>query len=145
MSAVLHALNEGWNWCSLRATEIHDISRMGHMLISDEEGCFHYVDTDGMRLIALGDRSAAEAHFAKDEIREIWEATALVEGAGERLGQPPEGSVFTLSPRHWIDGQYSVDNMVILPLVEIAFLSGDLARQLRDLPDGAQIQIEISE
>jgi len=61
------------------------------------------------------------------------------------LGDPPEGSVFTLSPIHWIDGQYSVDNMTILPLAEIVFLSGDIAHQLKDLPDGTQVRIEIGQ
>jgi hypothetical protein len=35
--------------------------------------------------------------------------------------------------------------MVILPLSEVAFLSGDLARQLKDLPDGAQVQIKVTD
>lgn len=145
MSEVLGAVNEGWSWAGLEATTIHATSRMGHMLLSDKDGCFYYLDIDGMRLLRLGDQAAAKAHFDKDETREIWQATALVEGARQRLGEPPEGSVFTLSPRNWIDGKYSVENMVILPLVEIAHLSGDIARQLKDLPDGAKVRIELGE
>ena len=145
MRDVLDAVNEGWNWCGLNATAVHAVSPMGHLLLSDDEGCFYYLDTDGMELTPLGDEGAAKAHFDKDETREIWQATALVEGARQRLGNPPEGSVFTLSPMHWIDGQYSVDNMAMLPLAEIVFLSGDIARQLKDLPDGAQVRIEIGQ
>lgn len=145
MSDVLAAVNKGWAWAGLEATDIHATSRMGHMLLSDAEGCFYYLDIDGLRMLTLGSQEAAKAHFDKDETREIWQATDLVEGARQRLGEPPEGSVFTLSPRNWIDGQYSVENMVILPLAEIALLSGDLARQLKDLPDGSHVRIELGE
>jgi len=81
VSDVLLAVNKGWNWCGLNATTVHAVSPMGHLLLSDDEGCFYYLDTDGMELTPLGDEDAAKVHFAKEETQDIWQATALVEGA----------------------------------------------------------------
>lgn len=143
MSVVLDSVNEGWAWTGIRFVEIHAQSVMGHLMLSDEEGCYYYLDTDGMRMEPLGNLDAAKAHFAREETREIWEARGLIDPARERLGDPPEGSVFTLNPRDWITGDYKHENMCHLPLQEIVFLSGDLARQIKDLPDGQEIQIRI--
>jgi hypothetical protein len=140
---ILEAINRGWSWTGTTITKVHDISPMGHMLLSDEEDRFYYLDTEGMELTLLGDRAAADTIMDKPQTRELWTGGELVKSARERLGEPPEGSVFTLSPLNWIDGQYSAQNMVVLPLTEVAFLSGDLARKMKDLPDGTQVKIKV--
>ena len=142
-AGLLHAINSGWGWTGTTITKVHDISPMGHMILSDGDGQFHYLDTDGMELSILGDKAAVAARMAEADFQELWSGGALVESARARLGEPPEGSVFTLSPIKWIEGDYSDENMVILPLAEIAFLSGDLARQLEDLPDGASVKMKV--
>jgi hypothetical protein len=142
---VLEAVNEGWRWAGTTFVAIHAQSRMGHLVLSDAEGCFHYLDTDGMEMIPLGNKTALDAHFADPENLALWEAQSLIEPARERLGDPTEGHVFNLSPTDWIEGNYAPERMCHLPLKEIVFLSGDFARQLKDLPDGSQIQIEIGD
>jgi hypothetical protein len=143
LSEVLEAVNKGWRWAGTTFVAIHAQSPMGHLVLSDAEGCFHYLDTDGMELIPLGNKAALDAHFAVPENIQLWEASGLVDPARERLGEPSEGKVFALSPTDWIEGNYAPDRICHLPLKEIVFLSGDLARQLKDLPDGTQIRIEI--
>ncbi len=140
---LLEAVNDGWSWTGLVATEIHATSPMGHLIVSDAAREFYYIDTDGMQLIALGSRADFDAHFAKDETRELWLAATLVEAARERFGEPPEGSVFTLEPMAMLQGQYSGDRMCVLPLDELIRFSGDVARQLEDLSDGSKFQIRI--
>ncbi len=140
---LLEAINQGWGWSGLVATQVHAKGPMGHLLVSDAEGCFHYIDIDMMELHALGNEAAARAHFAKPETRELWEAAALVEPARARLGNPPDGSVFALNIHAMLAGNYSADEVCFLPLHELAFLSGDLARQLKDLPEGEKLRIEI--
>lgn len=140
---LLEAINSGWGWNGTTIAEVLDVSPMGHMLLSDGNGGYYYLDTDGMRLTLLGDHAAAQAAMAREEARELWSGGELVRSARRMLGEPPTGHTFTLSPLNWIDGQYSAENMVILPLAEIAFLSGDLARQMRDLHDGTQVQTRV--
>lgn len=142
---LLDAINSGWSWSGTTIAEVHRVSPMGHMVLSDTEGRFYYLDTDGMQLTILGDKSAADAHMSQPDVCELWSGGELVKSARARLGDPAVGYVFTLSPLNWIDGDYRAENMVILPLSEVAFLSGDLARQLKDLPDGAQVQIKVTD
>ncbi|KLE34730.1 hypothetical protein [Aurantiacibacter luteus] len=140
---LLDAINAGWGWSGVVIATVHAVSPMGHMLLSDEMERYFYLDTDGMQLSPLGDKASAEAAMADPETLELWGGGELVRSARERLGAPAAGHVFTLAPMHWIDGDYSAEHMVVLPLTEVAFLSGDLAKQLRDLPDEAQVKIEV--
>ena len=144
-AALLEAINTGWRWSGTVITAVHDVSPMGHMLLSDAEGRYYYLDADGMQLSPLGDFAAADEAMADPETQELWGGGELVRSARDKLGAPPAGHVFTLSPMHWIDGDYSAEHMIVLPLTEVAFLSGDLARQLRDLPDGARVQLKVND
>lgn len=143
--SLLDAVNEGWGWSGLTAKKVHAISPMGHLLISDEEDCFYYLDTDGLALHALGNEQAAQTHFANEENKKLWDAPGVVEQARVTHGDPPRGSVFTYEIAAMVEGDYSTDRMCILPLEELVLVSGSLANQIKDLPDGSQIAIEIEE
>ena len=143
--SALDALRDGWGWTEIDFAEIHAVSPMGHLLLSDTDGCFHYFDPDLQTIEALGSEQAARAHFAKEDTRTIWQALPLVEAARERLGDCPEGSIYTLTPLALLEGNYSHDNLWVCPLEELIRFTGGIARQLKDLPDGAQYRIVIDE
>jgi len=42
-----------------------------------------------------------------------------------------------------LGGEYAISNIKTAPLVELVRFSGDLGRQIADLPDGAQIEIKV--
>ena len=42
-----------------------------------------------------------------------------------------------------IRDSYDTSNIKSVPLVELVRFSGDLGKQIRDLPDGAQIKLNI--
>ena len=116
---------------------------MGHLVISDSEGRFHYLDPDGMSVVPLGSQDDAQAYLDEPEAKELWWGGELVSRAREVLGEPPEGSVISLKPHAMVAGEYSAENMCILPLEELIAFSGSIAEQLKDLPDGSQVQLKI--
>lgn len=142
---VLDALRDGWGWTEIAFAEVHAVGPTGHLLVSDTDRCFHYLDPELGTIDALGSEQAARAHLAREDVREVWEARALVEAARERLGDCPEGSVYTLTPAALLKGDYAPGNLWICRLEELVRFTGDVARQIRDLPDGAQYRIEISD
>jgi hypothetical protein len=42
-----------------------------------------------------------------------------------------------------LSGSYEVSNIKSAPLAELVRFSGDLGRQIRDLPDGADIELKV--
>ena len=141
--SLLEALRDGWGWTGIDFAEIHRVSPMGHLLLTDRDGCFHYLDTELWTIEAVGDVRAEAAHFAREKTQEVWQAVASVDAAREHLGGCPEGYVYSWKPHALIEGDYAYENLWICRLDELIRLTGDLARQTRDLPDGSQIRIRI--
>lgn len=143
MSREVHALNAAWSWSGVAFAEIVAHSLMGHLLVIDREGAFHYVDPDLGAVTRLGDEAAAKAHMARGETQAIWRADALVDAAAKRLGPPAMGEVYSLTPQALVSGDYAPENLVRIDLVRLLHISGDLARQTRDLPEGAPVNIKV--
>ncbi|MYL99774.1 hypothetical protein GR702_18610 [Novosphingobium sp. FGD1] len=143
-AALLNALRSAWGWTGVEFAEVIAHSLMGHMLVTDRHGAFHYLDPDVGAVIALGDEAAARAHMALEETQVVWQADALVSAAAARLGPPAMGEVYSLRPQALIAGDYSPDMLIRIDLVDLIYLSGDIARQIRDLPDGAPVRLRSS-
>lgn len=143
--SLVEAVNEGWGWTGLTAARVVAQSPMGHLVLSDAEGRFFYLDPDGMAIIPLGSEAEAQAHLASDEAKELWFGGALVVEGRKRFGEPPEGSVFTIKPHAMIEGRYEPESLCVMPLDELIRFTGDVAQQIKDLPDGSQIQLKVSD
>ena len=140
--SLVDAVNENWGWSGVSVTRVRAQSPMGHLVLSDAEDQFFYLDPDGMAIIPLGTRDEAQEHLDGEEAKELWFGGELLAKGRELLGEPPEGSVITLKPDALVEGRYTPENLWILPLEELIHFSGSIARQIKDLPDGSQIQIE---
>ncbi|WP_404482354.1 T6SS immunity protein Tdi1 domain-containing protein [Novosphingobium sp. BL-52-GroH] len=145
MSREVHALNAAWGWTGVEFAEKVAHSLMGHMLVTDRKGAFHYVDPDLGAVTALGNEKAAAAHMAKQETQVVWRADALVDAAVARLGPPALGEVYSLTLPALLRGDYAHENLIRIDLVELIHLSGDLARQTHDLPDGAVVKLKVED
>ncbi len=139
----LAALRQAWGWTGVDFAEIVAHSLFGHLVATDREGGFHYLDPDVLTLSALGDEAAARAHMARPETQVIWRADAHVAAADARLGATRVGQVYGFTPQALVAGDYAAANMVCIELATYIRLTGDLAKQIKDLPEGAQVRIEV--
>lgn len=143
MSRVIHALNAAWGWTGVKFAEEVAHSPMGHVLVVDLAGAFHYVDPDLGVVRLLGDEAGAQAHMALAETQAVWGADALVDAAVERLGPPAVGQVYSLTPEALVAGDYAPENLIKIDLVYLMHLSGDIARQTRDMPAEAKFRLKV--
>ncbi|MFC3212879.1 hypothetical protein [Novosphingobium panipatense] len=143
MTREVIALNAAWAWTGVAFAEVIAHSLMGHMLVVDEAGTYHYVDPDLGEVTALGNEDAARAHMDRAETIAIWRADALVDAAGKRLGPPALGEVYSLTPQALVAGDYREENLVRIDFVRLIQITGEIARQTRDLPEGALVNIKV--
>lgn len=143
MSRELHALRSAWGWTGVEFAEVVAHSLMGHMLLTDRQGAFHYLDPDLGSVTPLGNETAAKAHMDREETQVIWRADTLVDAAIARLGAVTIGEVYSLTPQAMIAGDYAPENLIRIELVDLIYLSGDIARQTRDLPEGAPVSVKV--
>ena len=143
--SLVDIVNESWGWAGFNAQRIRAQCPMGHLLLSDADDQFFYLDPDGMSVIALGDQEAAQAHLDTEEAKELWFGGELIAKGVELLGHPEEGSVIKLKPLSLLQGDYAVENLRIVQLDELIRFTGESAEQLKDLPNGAQFKVEVTD
>lgn len=143
---LVDAVRDSWGWTGIDAAAVTAVSPFGHLIVQDAAGAFWYLDPELRSLDRIADdEPALFAHMGDPEVRQIWEALALVEAAYDRLGAPEPGRCYSLKTHALLEGDYSHENLCTVPIVELIRFTGDFERQTRHLPDGSAVQLKIVE
>jgi hypothetical protein len=93
--------------------------------------------------IVASDRRELDALSQSQEFLHDWHMKALVEQAREKLSALPEGRKYCLKIPALLGGEYGGENLGTVPLVELIRFSGDVARRIKDLPEGSTVELKI--
>lgn len=144
--ALVDALSEAWGWRGCLARRIVMQNSFAHMIVEDEGGHFWHLEPDMCELQAVAaNRAALDAYMADPEVQEIWKSANLLAMAQDRCGPlaPDRSYGFAIPPI--LGGEFTADNLVTVPTEETIRFSGDVAKQIEDLPDGAQVRLEVGD
>lgn len=143
---LIDAIGDGWGWTHLRAASVLAISPFGHLVIRDEDGRFWYLDPELRQVDRIADtEEQLFVHMNKAEVKEIWLAENLVAEAQDRLGAPPSGCCYSLTPHALLAGDYNPENLWIVPIVELVRFTGSVEEQTRHLPEGTKFELKVTE
>jgi hypothetical protein len=67
----------------------------------------------------------------------------LVELARQKLGPLPQGRCYCLKLPAILGGSYEATNLGTISLDELISFSGDMAEQIKDVPDGGPVDIKV--
>jgi hypothetical protein len=141
---MLDTIRNAWGWIGLDPAAVVATNAFGNLIVCATDGAHWRICPEewSCELIA---RSAAEfaALSSDDEFRTDWEMAPLVELARQQLGPLPDGRCYCLKLPAVIGGRYEAANLGIIALVELISFAGDMAQQIKDVPDGDQIEIKI--
>ncbi|WP_290697812.1 T6SS immunity protein Tdi1 domain-containing protein [Lacinutrix sp.] len=76
---------------------------------------------------------------------EDWEMKTLVSFSKDYLGELKENEKFCLKLAGVLGGRYEAENLGKISFIELISFSGNLARQIKDLPDGAKFELKIED
>ena len=116
------------------------------ILVLDEDGSVHRLDLEGGELERLADSRDAfqDALEDPDNIAD-WLMVPLVDecrAAGLDLGP---GQCYGFAHPTVIGGEYELENVRVKTLAEYAHFLAGMHDQIRDLPDGAKIELEFTD
>lgn len=146
MNPLLEAIAQGWSWKLGEPAAIIAINRFGNVLIQNKDGHYFRITPEEWQCEFFAESFTAleEKRMGEDFVRE-WEMAALVERAQLALGPLAEGEVYGLVIPGCLGGKYAKENIRKISLRELFAYSGDMARQIDDLPDGARVTIKVTE
>lgn len=116
----------------------------GNLILEDTYGRYWRICPEELyaRIIADNEQSYLEVMEDSDFL-EDWEMVRLVEIAVRNLGAPASGECFCLKLPGVLGGEYQAENFGLVPIKELISSSGDIAFQIKDVPDGEQVVIQI--
>ena len=142
--SLIDEIREFWGWAGIKPTEVIDENDFGNLIIKDENGCYwRLCPEDCYCKVIATNRSELDALSRDPAFLEDWHMTALVASASSRCGPLTDGRKYCLKIPGVLGGAYDDDNLGTAPQIELVRFSGDIARQIEKLPEGAQIQLRV--
>ena len=146
MTNVVRAIAESWGWSGIDPVEVVGDNDFGNLIVKDQRGRYWRIQPEHLScLIVAESRSALTDLSTNQTFLRDWYMTALVEKARNTIGELGPGRKFYFVTPPVLGGEYDVSNIRTLSQVELIRLSGDLAEQVKNLPDGAQVELKVVE
>lgn len=80
-----------------------------------------------------------------EEFRTDWEMSKLIAIGQELYGKLPSARCYCLKVPSILGGSYNRENIGTTARAEVIEFSGDLAKKIKDLPDGTKIKFTITD
>jgi len=133
---LIEIVKDAWGFTGLIPVRVIDVNAFGNLLVEDADGRTWRICPE-----ELSCKIAATTPQEIEKIRssDDWSMGRLVDLATAAHGRPVEGRCFCLKIPAVLGGKYDVSNIGTVTIAELIAFSGDLASQIKDLPDGAPI------
>ena len=141
---MVEEIREYWGWVGIDPEEVIGENDFGNLIIKDVEGKYWRLCPEDVYCeVVAENREELDALSSDQAFLKDWYMETLVEVAKDKLG-PLEGDrkYYLVIPGP-LGGEYGINNIKTAPLVEIIRYSGDIGKQIRDLPDGAQVELKV--
>lgn len=145
MDLVEH-IERAWGWTGIEPAAVIGENDFGNLMVRDQQGQYWRIRPEDLycRVVAE-DRAALDALIEDDAFQEDWAMAALVEEAKVKVGPLSPGRKYCLKIPGLLGGEYGGTNLASISLMELIAASGDIAFQIKDLPDGAQVRFKFTE
>ena len=141
---IINEIIESWGWVGVNPTEIVAENEFGNLIIKDAEDKFWRLCPEDVYCEVVAESIDDYNELINDhEFLNDWNMTVMVNEATEVLGTLKDGYKYYMVIPGVLNGEYNGTNFKTAPFVEIIRLSGDLGKQIKDLPDGAEIKLKV--
>ncbi len=143
---IVELIARAWGWTGIQPVKVVAENDFGNLMVRDPHGQYWRICPEDLYCkIIAADRSALDTLIEDEEFQQDWSMPALVEEAQAKVGPLEEGRKYCLKIPGLLGGEYGGDNLASISLIELIQASGDIAFQIQDLPDGAQVRFRITE
>ncbi|MDR2212530.1 MAG: DUF1851 domain-containing protein [Pseudomonadales bacterium] len=143
---LVEEIFQSWSWVGIEPVEVIGENDFGNLIIKDKSGRYWRLCPEDCYCEVIAENRAELDVVLKDqEFLEDWYMENLISLANTQCGPLSEGRKYCLKIPGVLGGEYGGDNLATAPLIELVRFSGDIARQINDLPDGAQITLQAIE
>jgi hypothetical protein len=146
MTDLLETIRKAWGWRGIAPTELIAINAFGNVIVRDRTGEIWRICPEELDAKKIAhSQSEYEALRDKEEFAEDWDFAAVRLEAEASLGEPGEGRCYCLKIPAILGGKYADDNLGTISISELLSVSGSMAFQIKDIPDGAKVRLVVQD
>ena len=143
---MIDIIKESWGWTGINPVKVVRENEFGNLIIKDSSGKYwRLCPEDIYCTIVANTKQELEALSNDQEFLHDWQMVTLVETAKEKLGPLSEGRKYCLKVPGILGGEYGGNNLATISLAELISASGHIGKQIKDLPDGTEIELKVTE
>ncbi len=134
---MVDTIRKSWGWIGLDPAEVVATNQFGNVIVRAADGAYWRICPEEWSCDKVArDANEFAALSSGEDFRTDWEMARLVEVAREKLGSLSEGRCYCLKLPAVIGGSYEATNIGTISLAELISYSGDMAEQIKEVPDG---------
>ena len=143
---TLTIIRNSWGWTGLEPAAIVAINPFGNIIARATDGTFWRICPEELACEVVA-RNAVEyeALWVSEDFQLDWQMARLADVAQANLGVVGQGRCYCLKVPGVLGGAYDAANLGTIDLGKLIAFSGDVARQVKDVPDGQAIKFEWTE
>ena len=142
--SIIEEVKESWGWVGVNPAEVVGENDFGNLMIKDTEGKYWRLCPEDVYCeIIAEDRDSLDRLSKDQDFLEDWYMSDLVEQATAEYGPLEAGHKFHLTIPGVLGGEYAVSNIKPVPVTEQIRFSGSIGKQIKELPEGAEIQLKV--
>ncbi len=144
--SLVYALAEAWGWQGVEPTEVVNVNSFGNVIFLDKAGQYWRLCPEELNCIPVASSATEyEALLHDGEFIDDWAMSGLTEVAERQHGSQAADRCFCFKVPPVLGGDYDLPNIGTIGIHELIRFSGDIAHQIKDLPEGAQVQLKVVE
>ena len=141
---MISTIRSAWSWAGLDPAEIVATNAFGNYIVRATDGTYWRICPEEPSCKKIADNELGYlAVLGNEEFITDWEMQPLVESAVKKFGAQPSDRCFCLKMPAVLGGEYDAHNIGTIARKELISFAGDIAEQVKDVPDGAKIEIKI--
>jgi hypothetical protein len=137
-------VEDAWGWTGLKPDQIVGDNDFGNLMIRDHTGRYWRLCPEDLYCRVIAQSKAELDQLSQDqEFLHDWHMSELVQLARASLGPLRPGFKYCLKIPGTLGGEYGGDNLATISIGGLVSASGHIAKQIEELPDGAQVELSI--
>jgi len=141
---ILDEIRTSWGWIGINPEEVIDENDFGNLIVKDTSGKVWRICPEEVYCKIIADKIDSYKSLKIDpEFSDDWLMEDIISDAKNRLGPLKPGYKYYLVIPGVLGGDYYGENVQSVPFYEVIRVSGDFGFQLKDLPEGAKVDLKV--
>ncbi len=141
---MVDMINKFWQWMGFTASSVVMTNEFGNIIfVTDKEQYWHMAPDQLSCTMVAPSTVIWEMVKEEEAFKNNWDMSTIISVAEEKIGPLNEGEVYCLKLPAVLGGLYDAENIGKISQEALIRFSGEMAYQIKDLPDGEKISFDI--